>query len=111
MAPGAHPGVEEYFILFLLDPVTIACKFLATKVEVLASSTVIGKITGTGKTTSFKFEVNVIDGKQQFISYENDKGEAVPTELKLMVNHLSAKGTIEYMAWTLTTELATELIN
>ncbi|HEY1833080.1 MAG TPA: hypothetical protein VGG08_01480 [Solirubrobacteraceae bacterium] len=107
-----HPkGSTIYLILFLVKATTISCKFLATKVEVLEGSTILGRITGTGKTTSFKLEVNVPEGKQEFTSYENDAGETISTELKLKVDGVSAKGTQEDQAATITTEKATELIN
>jgi hypothetical protein len=106
------PGSKEYFLLLLVDSTTIACKFLATKIEFLEGSTIIGKITpGKTKTQTFNLEVNVIEGKQQFTNYENDAGESVTTELKLRVDGVAAKGTLESQAATITTEKETEMIN
>jgi hypothetical protein len=106
-------GGSTYLILFLVtEEVKISCKFLATKVVVESGSTILGKIgPSKTKTTSFTLEVNAPEGKQEITEYENDSGVAVKTELKLKVDGVSAKGSQEDDAASITTESATELIN
>jgi hypothetical protein len=103
------PTQQDFFIVFLVKETKIKCKFLSTTVVVENGSTIIGKIAATSK-TKFTLAVNVVSGKQEFTKYENDAGEAVETALKLKVDGISAKGTQEDEAATITTEKETELL-
>jgi hypothetical protein len=108
-------GTDVRLVLLTLEPpVHIECKVLSTLIVV--SGTILGTLTANaaGKQNKFTIKVNAKSAtEQEFKSYENDAGTAVPTKLlcEVLENKKPEECAEEAGTTLITTAAATELIN
>jgi hypothetical protein len=80
-------GHRVLIALLIQNTVTIECKILGTKVEILEGSDLLGEISPADTTTSkFRLEMRAPGKKQEFTEFENNEGKAIKGELKLKVD-------------------------